>query len=140
MRESKTDPVPADFRQIFRTLVIALQPRHLEPDTVAVYWALLGHISLAHLQQSAEALARTTAFFPTTGEWIQAANALSTHPDARVAPFVAANGRLIPIETTLDDLDQDGLSVDDSNEISRRLTRAAQTALMARYGYQWPAE
>jgi hypothetical protein len=65
---------PDGFRKIFRSLVIRLPPRHLERDAVDEYWVVLQTIPLDVLRQSALTLSQTNTYFPSTGEWFQAAH------------------------------------------------------------------
>jgi hypothetical protein len=85
------------FQKIFRSLVIAFPSRRLERDASDVYWAVLGGLPIAVLRESALALARSSKFFPSTGEWFQAAEevrlaerrALAARP--AVGPIVCPN-------------------------------------------------
>lgn len=130
MTNTKTNTnadVPAEFLSIFHALVKAIQPRFIEPDAAAVYWQVLGRLPLDAIQQSAEALARTR-FWPNTGDWFTAAAAIA----GQTVAVVDGSRRL----EELDDLPPNHQERD---EISKRLSAADQTALMARYGYPWPS-
>jgi hypothetical protein len=73
---SKPLLAPPPFLDIFRDLVIALQPRHLEKDASRVYFLALGDFTIETLREAALRLSRTKTFFPTTGEWFQVATDL----------------------------------------------------------------
>jgi hypothetical protein len=114
--------VPDDFRRLFTSLVTAIQPRPLAPDTLAVYWAVLRDLPMEALTESADALKRSR-FFPNSGDWFQVAHAIATKFQ-------------LPIEgsRTLDELDDLAPNDRERDEIAKRLSVADQTALMARYG------
>ena len=65
--------VTAEFAACFRRLTLAFQPRMLERDTMAVYHSVLKKLDHEDLCAGVEALLQTNTFFPTTGEWFQAA-------------------------------------------------------------------
>jgi T5orf172 domain. len=65
-----------DFDGIFRSLVVAFQPRGLDRESVRVYYDALQRFSLDVLRDSARLIAETRQFFPTTGEWCQLAREL----------------------------------------------------------------
>jgi hypothetical protein len=79
------DRVPADFRAIFRNLVIAAQPRYLERDAIDVYWEILGSLPIECLRLGALALAQSQTYFPSTGEWFQAAQEVQAAARAALA-------------------------------------------------------
>lgn len=66
--------VPVAFQDVFRDLVQALQPRTpMTRGTVRIYHETLSRFSIDCLQESARDLRRSCTFFPSTGEWFQAA-------------------------------------------------------------------
>jgi hypothetical protein len=67
--------VPKAFADLYRTMVVALQPRGLERDTMAVYWADLHEFTLDELTGSARTLRQRQpkGIWPTSAEWFQAA-------------------------------------------------------------------
>lgn len=77
------DTISKEFSAIFRDLVVAFQPRGMDREAPRVYFAALGEFPIDLLRQAATRLARTKTFFPTTGEWFQAA--LEVQRDARRA-------------------------------------------------------
>lgn len=71
--------VPPAFVELFRDLVRAYQPRTIDRETVRVYWETLQTFPIETLKASAVRLRqRSTSFFPTTGEWFQAATRVRT--------------------------------------------------------------
>lgn len=75
MPDTHTPPPPA-FMDLFRDLVRAYQPRALDRDTPRVYWETLRALPLDAIGEGAAVLRRrSSAFFPTTAEWFQAAAA-----------------------------------------------------------------
>jgi hypothetical protein len=79
----KTDD---EFLTIFRQLVIAFQPRALDKGTADVYRFVLGQLPADVLRASAQRLMRTSTFFPTTGEWHRAAQAMLDEQELAAAP------------------------------------------------------
>ncbi len=71
-------PIPQEFRQVFRELVLATQAQHVrtDPDVVRIYFETLRDFSIDVVRTSARNLRRTTTFFPSTGEWFQAAQSV----------------------------------------------------------------
>jgi hypothetical protein len=86
----KDDPAHLKtFLAIFRDVVLAFQPRGLERDTAKVYYDALGDLPVPILRASAKRLTQTQKFFPTTGEWREAALAIppslgTAHGDAGI--------------------------------------------------------
>ena len=80
MGKTETTPtgVPPEFATVFRELVMGIQPaRALERDTCHVYYETLQQFPLDVLRQAALKLReRANGFFPSAGEWFQAATAL----------------------------------------------------------------
>ncbi len=69
--------VPMAFQEIFRGVVMAFQPRMLDPETIHVYWQTLGtNYPLPVIRESADILKKRQQFFPTTGEWHHVAQAV----------------------------------------------------------------
>lgn len=124
-----TTPVPPEFAEIFRGLVMALQPRHLDRDVMQVYWNALRSVPMAALRESAARLAEGR-FWPNTGDWFTVAAAMQT--ESRPRGYPAEGSR------RLDELDALAPNDPERDEICKGLSREDQRALMARYGYDWP--
>lgn len=122
--KTKDRKAPAEFTEIFRTLVRAVQPRFVEPDAVEVYWAALRHFPIDVLRESADTLARSR-FWPNTGDWFAAASTLAP------PPIVIEGSR------RLDELEDLARNDPERDEISKRLGLHDQRALMARHGLAW---
>lgn len=69
MHEDVTD----EFRALFRSLVVAYQPRGLDRDALPVYYAFLRKLAPEDVAAGAERVRETLKYFPTAGEWFQAA-------------------------------------------------------------------
>lgn len=70
--------IPKDFARTFWRLAIALQGKDLRAEAVDVYFEAMAGIPMWAITESAQELAKTTRFFPTTGEWREKALALHT--------------------------------------------------------------
>lgn len=72
--DTVTAGVPPEFAAIFRELVMAIQPRPLEPETCRVYYDTLQGFPLDVLREAMQRLRhRASNFFPAAGEWFAAA-------------------------------------------------------------------
>ncbi len=123
-REKEHDEELSTFLIVFNALVRRLQPRNRAP--IEDYWAVLRSVPMVAIQLSADNLAKgrgSRGFFPTTAEWYAAAK--------MIAPPVMEGAR------GLDELD--GLAPNDPerDEISKRLSKVGQVALMKRHGFDW---
>lgn len=67
------DQIPKAFMAVFRDVVIAFQPRALDRDAARVYHAALGGLPIGVVRDGALRVMQTRPFFPTVGEWFQAA-------------------------------------------------------------------
>lgn len=127
MTETTTKPVPPEFTEIFRGLVLALQPRHLDRDAIQVYWDVLGVVPLPVLRESAARLAHGR-FWPNTGDWFTTA-----------AQLQAAAPESYPAEGSrrLEELDALASNDPERDEVCKGLSLDDQRTLMARYGMPW---
>jgi hypothetical protein len=83
----KKDEVPAWFAALFRELVVARQPRQLGADALPIYYDTLREYSEPVLRRSVNALKRSgNEFFPSTVEWVRAAQASIDDMHREAAP------------------------------------------------------
>lgn len=78
--------IPPEFREQFRRLVVAFQPRSVAADAVAVYWELLAPFGVAQLVEAGARLAVDRKFFPTAAEWADQARALRREQHRATVP------------------------------------------------------
>lgn len=91
MENQNQNPIPAEFLDVFRDLVVALQPRTpTTRETARVYFETLKQFPLEAIRDSARQLRRTCTFFPSTGEWFAAAQILGIEGRSNRTPTLAA--------------------------------------------------